>query len=331
MPSCGSLLCVGTRDGLFLFESDAERRTWRQHGPLLAGCDVGALAVDGRGRILAGTKQHGIFRSDDVGATWNELPLDRRGAELNAYYARYQNPFVQNGTDESSIWAIEVAPDDPDRLYVGVLPAGLFTSPDGGASWSEVSTLRDLPQTQEMWGPFQAPFLHSIVFAENGVGPDANGRTPTTLAVAVSVGGIFRSHDQGQTWAVSNDGMERWKPDGSQYDDVHQDIHRLVISPADRHRLYATVHESAILRSDDGGAFWKKLPLGDEAQATRPIAVHPRNPDRLWIGHWTHPPRTAYPRWGIGCGCWRAATAATRSWTGQPASAMASASSIGTP
>ena len=65
-----ALLCAGTRDGLYLFESDHDRIVWDRRGPYLSGRDVSALAVDARGRIFAGTKQHGLFRSDDGGESW---------------------------------------------------------------------------------------------------------------------------------------------------------------------------------------------------------------------------------------------------------------------
>jgi photosystem II stability/assembly factor-like uncharacterized protein len=276
-----ALLCAGTRDGLFLFESDRDRVAWDRRGPYLTGCDVSALAVDAQRRIFAGTKQHGLFRSDDGGESWRELPLDRLGPELHAYYQYLPAFFAGNapGTTESSIWEIQTVADDPNRLYVGVMPAALFTSPDAGENWSEVRGLRDLPQMKELWGPFGAGFLHSIDVVHNGT----NGASNPALAVAISVGGVFRSYDGGTTWDVSNKGMTPWKPVDAKYDDVHQDIHRMVVAPSNRRRVYCTVHEPSILRSDDGGGSWETISLTGEEGATRPIAIHPRNADRLWI------------------------------------------------
>jgi hypothetical protein len=73
--------------------------------------------------------------------------------------------------------------------------------------------------------------------------------------------------------------------EGVEFPDVHQDIHRMVVAPSNRRRVYCTVHFPAILRSDDGGGAWETLPiaLAGEQGATRPIAVHPRDADRLWI------------------------------------------------
>jgi photosystem II stability/assembly factor-like uncharacterized protein len=243
--------------------------------------DVSAVTADQRGRIFAGTKQHGLFRSDDDGESWRELPLDRLGPELHAYYRYLPDFFAGNapGTTESSIWEIQIMPDDPERVLVGVMPAALFTSPDGGESWSEVRGLRDLPQSREFWGPFGAGFLHSIEVVHNGT----SGTSTPALAVAISVGGVFRTYDGGSTWAVSTNGMPPAMITDVKYPDVHQDIHRMVVAPSNRRRVYCTVHEPAVLRSDDGGGSWETIPLAGERGATRPIAVHPRDADRLWI------------------------------------------------
>ena len=276
-----ALLCAGTLDGLYLFESDLDRIAWQRRGPYLSGCDVSALVIDARGRIFAGTKQHGLFRSDDGGENWTELPLDRRGPELYEHYRYLPDFFADNapGTTENSIWEIHADPANPDRLFVGVMPAALFSSEDGGATWNELRGLRDLPQSKEFWGPFGAGFLRSIDVVHNG----SNGSSHPALAVAISVGGVFRSYDQGTTWKVSTAGMTPWKPDDARFDDVHQDIHRMVVAPSNRRRVYCTVHEPSILRSDDGGGNWETIPLTGEQGATRPIAIHPGDADRLWI------------------------------------------------
>src|SRR5688572_19107483 len=104
----GALLCAGTRDGLYLFESDQHRTACDRAGPFLAGCDVSAVGIDARGRVGAGTKQHGLFRADDGGASWAELPLDRRGPELYEHCRYLPGFFGENepGTTENSIWEI---------------------------------------------------------------------------------------------------------------------------------------------------------------------------------------------------------------------------------
>jgi photosystem II stability/assembly factor-like uncharacterized protein len=66
-----------------------------------------------------------VYRSDDAGTTWTAArsraaPRDARGLE--------------------AIWFL--APDhptEPDTIYAGIEPAGLFVSRDRGASWHGVA------------------------------------------------------------------------------------------------------------------------------------------------------------------------------------------------
>lgn len=97
------------------------------------------------------------------------------------------------------------------------MPAALFMSADGGETWNVLRGLRDLPQSREFWGPLGAGFLHSTDVVHNGT----NATAHPALTVAISVGGVFRSYDQGQTWAVSTRGMTLWKPQDAPFDDVH--------------------------------------------------------------------------------------------------------------
>ncbi|HEX8169252.1 MAG TPA: hypothetical protein VF824_01790 [Thermoanaerobaculia bacterium] len=111
--------------------------------PAVAGRVSGlAIARDGR-RIYAASANGGVFRSDDAGVTWRAL--------MDAFDIDPTN-FASTSL---ACGAIAIAPDDPDRVYVGTgegdthglfdkrivraLPAyrgiGPVCSTDGGQSW----------------------------------------------------------------------------------------------------------------------------------------------------------------------------------------------------
>src|SRR3954470_3613511 len=76
-----TLLMVGTRKGLWIGTSDAERRHWEFTGPHFDMEEVYSCLVDTRPappRLLAGTSSPWtgpqVRRSDDLAATWEETP-----------------------------------------------------------------------------------------------------------------------------------------------------------------------------------------------------------------------------------------------------------------
>lgn len=74
-----TLVLVGTAKGLFALRSTDGRRHFEVDGPMLAGEEVYATCIDGRGpspRLLAGSvSMHWgpiVRRSDDLGGSWSE-------------------------------------------------------------------------------------------------------------------------------------------------------------------------------------------------------------------------------------------------------------------
>src|SRR4051794_41585846 len=71
------MLLVGTRKGLFVMDSDGDRRDWRIRGPLCESWPVFhaiADADDGMLYAAAASEWHGtvVWRSADLGETWEQ-------------------------------------------------------------------------------------------------------------------------------------------------------------------------------------------------------------------------------------------------------------------
>lgn len=172
-----------------------------------------------------------------------------------------------------AIWHLAAGPaDEPDTLYAGIDPAGLFVSRDRGQSWSGVDSLNFHP-TRSTWEPAKGGFsMHSIHHC-----PGA----PERLYAAVSAGGVYRSDDRGGSWQPANKGVRAENLPMGQAESGHN-IHRLVVHPANPDRLYRQCY-NGVYRSDDGGLKWIEITAGLPSDFGYALATENGNPDAVWV------------------------------------------------
>lgn len=172
------------------------------------------------------------------------------------------------------VWAIGCDPRLPGRLYLGVSPALLYISNDGGESWKACDSIRRIPgyETWTFPPPPHVPHVRSIAPDPKAIG---------AVYIGVEEGGIYRSADDGETWESLNDGL---------YWDVHT-----VTPAADGSHLYATTG-AGFHRSDDGGQHWQHITTGLDRRYTVPFVASERRPERLFTAVAMLPP----PNWANG-------------------------------
>lgn len=258
-------LLIGTRRGLFIARSRQDRSRWSVSEPKLVGREIyHAVADPRRPGLKWAASRHRIWgahvhRSDDGGESWTTLP----GAPAHA--------------DERglrTIWYLRPgAGADPDTLWAGVEPAGLFVSHDAGMSWQGVRALNDHP-TREVWQPMGGGL------ALSDVALDPND--PRRMWAAVSAGGVYRSEDAGQSWKPCNSGVRAcFQPD------VHpaagQCVHKVIVHPRTPSRLWQQNH-CGTYRSDDGGDSWVEVTAnGLPTDYGYALAIDPHDPDAAWV------------------------------------------------
>ena len=240
-------LLIGTSNGVFVAsESDAPKEV---EG--LAGHEVRALRAS-NGTVYAGA-ENGVYVSKDGGASW-----------------------TFSGVEGKIVWDIAPAPSDDRTVYVGTQPAALYRTQDGGASWSEIDSMRQIPGA-EKWcvpnSPAGARARTLVLDASN----------PERYWVGLEVGGVLGTSDDGQSWTSVMTGG---------------DIHVLAADPARPEQLYMTTgfgrypddpqpREERIagaFRSKDGGQSWEYLWKDLSPPYTRPMCVDSRAPHALTIG-----------------------------------------------
>lgn len=123
--------------------------------------------------LLAGTRDDGVLRSDDLGRTWRP-----------------------HGLAGVMVRSLAASTADPGTVYVGTKPAALFVTRDGGATWSELEGFRRARRWH--WrSPAEPPDFRAQV-----LGLAVSPTDPDVLLAGIEAGAVVRSADGGRTWSA---------------------------------------------------------------------------------------------------------------------------------
>ena len=146
--------------------------TWRNVGPFRAG-RVSAVsgAVGQPGVFYMGMVLGGVWKTSSAGATWY--------------------PVFDSIRDVSSIGSVEVAPSDPNVVYVGTGATGdgngMYKSTDAGKTWQHLPGLEDSRQIPTILvDPHDPNLVMASVLGNARAASDTRG--------------LFRSTDGGKNW-----------------------------------------------------------------------------------------------------------------------------------
>lgn len=268
-------MLVATRKGLVVVEGDGTH--WRIAGLHFAGEPVSQVLADPRDGAWYCALRLGHFgvklhKSGDGGAHWQEI----------AAPAFPPKPTDGPWADDPTPWSVDLlwelaagGPDAPGVLWAGCIPAGLFRSPDGGASWQLVSALWEQPGRRDwMGGGYDHAGLHSIL---------VDPRDARHLTVAISCGGIWQTHDGGASWSLAARGMHAdFMPPERAEDQNIQDPHCLVQCAAAPDVLWVQ-HHCGMYRSTDGGRQWQRIAPPAPSDFGFAVAADPTDPVRAWF------------------------------------------------
>ncbi|HTL51748.1 MAG TPA: exo-alpha-sialidase [Planctomycetota bacterium] len=274
---------AATRKGLFLYER--KKSGWEIVRSAFLGDPVNiVLPVTRQGKLKAvfaavgheqwGTKMH---RSLDGGKTFKEIgtpeyPKPPKGTKL------VRDPMRNKDIEWKlqGVWALEAGhPKQPQRLWCGTLPGGLFTSDDFGKSWKLNRVLWDRPERAKWFGGGKdTAGIHSIC---------VDPRRPGAVTLALSCGGVWNTIDDGKTWSLDGMGIRNaYMPPGQEYDQTSQDVHRLVRCPVAPDRLWAQHHNGIFVTSDNSKSYIE-IKNAKPSEFGFAVAVHPKEPDTAWF------------------------------------------------
>ncbi|MCH8848716.1 MAG: hypothetical protein IIC32_07070 [Chloroflexi bacterium] len=244
-----------------LFRSHDGGSTW----DLVLKDDVRAVSVDPTDArtVYAGTEPVRLLRSDDDGASWTEIEgLQRMPEAVKDQWWFPQPPH------EGHVKDIFVHPSDPRIIHLALEHGGIVRTFDRGETWEDVST------------GIEYLDIHMV----------AGDPSDKSRYYAATARGFYRSDDQGKTWALSQDGMDR---------DYMHDFH-MRMRAGEASTLYLATafgsppawsrperSASAIFRSTDGGLHWEQL-AGGLPPTMKPmvsaIVSDPANDSWLYAG-----------------------------------------------
>lgn len=176
----------------------------------------------------------------------------------------------------------------------------MHRSPDAGATWQEIAApaYPEKPAGHVPKAPVEgtpADWALKLVWAIQPGGADE----PGVLWCGTMPGGLFRSTDDGDSWAINrplwdDPRREAWFGGGADYPGIHS----ICVDPRDSRHVMIGVSCGGAWRTRDGGATWDLAGTGMRAEFMPPERAFEPNvqdphllvqcqgsPDALWVQH----------------------------------------------
>jgi len=270
-------MLIGTRKGLFQV-ARSDKGDWQIVASWFLGDPVSQVLVEPGGRRLRVALALGHFgikmqRSNDAGRHWEETIAPTYPQKPEDVEDKDPMRGIDLPWSTQLIWSL--ANCGPDEIWCGTIPGGLFHSRDGGDSWELVRALWDDPRRRQwMGGGYDFAGIHSIL---------VDPRDAAHVTIAVSVGGVWTTHDAGANWELLGAGLRNdYTPPGKDEDPLMQDPHKIVLCQSAADRMWMQ-HHNGIFVSDDAGVNWRELPTVTPSSFGFAVAVHPHDPDTAWF------------------------------------------------
>lgn len=253
-----------SNDGGQRFKESPELKSEALHSLTQSSADPNVL--------IAGTFD-GIFRSDDAGDTWRQLPtsttegllhveslaIDPRSANIiyaGTWYLPYKSTdggktwkSIKNGIiDDSDIFAIDIDPRDPNHVIASAC-SGIYETKNGGDVWRKVQGIPS--QSRRTRAILQHPSVPGLVFA---------GTTE----------GFWRSEHGGDadSWMVTTSRQ--------------LEINSIAVHPSRPETIYIGTNNYGVMVSYDSGKSFVPTNSGYSGRFAKSIVPDREDPSRIY-------------------------------------------------
>lgn len=260
---CALMASAQSDDGYWLTSGDLGTFSFRNLGPALTSGRIADFAVnpEDRAEYYVAVASGGVWKTTNAGSTYKPI-FDSQGS--------YSIGCVTMDPNNSNVIWVGTGENNNQRSVA--YGDGVYRSRDGGKSWKNMGL-----KTSEHIGMITVDPRNSNVVYVAAYGP---------LWSAGGERGVYKTTDGGENWELILEVSE------------HTGFNEIHLDPRNPDILYATAHqrrrhvwtyisggpESAIYKSEDGGANWRKLksglPSGDVGRIG--MAVSPADPDVLY-------------------------------------------------
>jgi len=262
-PADRNVVFAGTKDGVYR-STDAGKSFQRANFP--GTRQIWSFLVDAANPklIYAGGSPISMYRSEDTGETWKELPDP-------GMPDRAVMPFA------CRVMRMAQHPNKPGTIYAALEVNGVMSTENFGESWTDKSA--DLLRLA------QKPHLKSKIVSNtynegmlDGHAIAINPADPDGVIFAARMG-LFQTHDGGETWQDMEVG--RFSP--STYG-------RDIKVGADGSTLYAALSVAAastdggVYRSTDKGQSWSRYDKVQVHGTIMSVAPHAKDANQMVIG-----------------------------------------------
>lgn len=239
---------------------------------------ISDILVDPRdGKRLHLACQHGVFQSEDGGTTWHAST---------------------HGLPHPHARRLARSPSRPDTLYLtirsepGRAPwqGGVYRSDNGGKTWQpRLEGLRQIVGKPGSPDPLTANYDRIVVHPKDADTAYVGGSGWVNAT-------LFKTTDGGKIWADVVRRGENPNIDMGWITDWGPTVKCLALSPLDPDVLYFGT-SGHVFKTTDGGGRWQQAycrtwpggrfaGTGLEVTCLHAIAVHPKDPDRLYLGYY---------------------------------------------
>jgi photosystem II stability/assembly factor-like uncharacterized protein len=260
-----------------VYQTQDGGQTWTDFNEGLDTPQVRTLAITGNGMLLAGTAGYELYSRTPTSSSWEQM---------NAFGDWGKIWPIWNDRPNYQFTSILFHPSDPNIVYFGTFPAGIFMSTDSGSHWLEsnvgwtidgvfstvfqpenpdsiyvgtyngVNHSADGGSHWEKWDTGWPPeqWVYAIDFDPRN--PDIlyacskNGENEGTGRVGFH-GTVMKSTDGGHTWIPITTGLN-----------TNQEFYKIIVDKNNPDTLYLASQREGVFISRDGGSLWLPFNLG---------------------------------------------------------------------